>query len=105
MPQTHWVRVTTHAIVRLRERFPEFTDTSEGALRLLVAGEVTDAIASQRLASRLPRFARPEGGGRPKSPGKIRYLWTADERRVYTVDRGSTSTVVITAVAAPADSS
>ena len=103
------VQVTNHAITRLRGRFAaDFSGVDTPALRRHAAGEVVDAIASHRMATRLPKFALRAGTsarsrgrrGRGELDRSLRYVWTADERRVYLIDRTRRATTILTVLAA-----
>lgn len=88
-----YVDVKRHALQRARERFPELPDP-----RATVVGEVLDAIAAGRMATKLPRWCvRPErrrGRGTPS----LRFVWNADQTRVYPIDRRNKQITVITVI-------
>lgn len=106
------VRVTWHAVLRLRDRFPEMRETDTASLQRFAASEVLDAVNAGRMATRTPRFAiRPgttqRARGRRGRTGErdrtIRYVWTAAEDRVYIIDRTKRLTTVLTAIKPGAD--
>lgn len=104
------VRITWHAVERFSLRFPEFVGADEAATRRFIAGDVADAIASCRMAARVPRFAVQRGMRRIARRKRnrerwrsVRYVWSADETRLYVIDRTNSVTTVLTAMKPGAD--
>lgn len=88
------VYVTSHALVRLRERFPEFSRADDTDLIKLVSREITSAFQAGRVARTQPRWTvyhdpSINGGNRGhRNKGKHRsmvYAWVENERRCYCV--------------------
>lgn len=93
------VRSTDHAVNRAQERFGFEGSHAEVCRR--VSTDVLDAVKAGRMATRLPRFARRvrlTGTPRSRVPSK-RFVWSADERRVYVIVRGSGIDRVLTCLA------
>lgn len=101
------VKVTLHAVERMRLRYPiEYARIENARLRRFVSGEVLEAIEAGRMATRMPKWAvrpgtiersrgRRAGGERDRS---IRFVWTESESRVYVVDRTKRLTTVLTVI-------
>jgi hypothetical protein len=97
------VEVTHHAVDQFRERFPE--EMASGSyLRLLVAQEVNEALDSGRYSTRQPSWAvssrnrvrgRRNGNERDRT---MRFVWTADLKRMYLVDKHGGLVRVITSI-------
>jgi bacterioferritin-associated ferredoxin len=102
------IRVTTHACEQAVARFAdEFKDVAHAQACGRICAEVGAAIRAGRMATRRPRFAvgreRPSRNdvrylGKSGRAQSHRYVWTADERRLYLVARKPSVTEVITVI-------
>lgn len=101
------VKVTLHAVERLRLRYPvDYAHIDSTRLRRFVSGEVVEAIDAGRMATRMPKWAVRPGTiersrgrrGRGERDRTIRFVWTASEGRVYVVDRTKRLTTVLTVI-------
>jgi hypothetical protein len=100
---TSIIEVTWHALDQFRERFPSESGSS-GYLRLLIAGEIEDALNHNRYSTRQPSWARANGhrsrGRRNKHEidRTLRFVWTEDKHRMYMIDKRGVITRVITSI-------
>ena len=82
------VRISRHALERLRLRFPLLEKASDEVLGAMARREVSQGIDAGRMAACIPRFAGGTGGRSVGvREGNARYAWDIIRLRVWVLTR------------------
>ena len=104
------VKVSTHALDRLLERYPETQSFDRTTLHQLILTEVAGAVQEQRMATKIPRWAhdttyyrgRMKRNNGAEHSRTARFIWNPEHTRVYLIDRSRDEITVITTIKPPA---
>ncbi len=93
------VHVTNHALTRHIERFDGPEDREQR--RFLIGLEVSAALSEGRYSTKEPRFSadgRKVGMRGRERDRSLRWAWTADQQRLYLLDKKDRADVVVTSI-------